>query len=104
MVHYENLHLKLRRCISLVFFENTFLGMSSTDSARFLYKKNFNKKMRLKISQKLKKMLRKSPVSNNWVANFKNTDFFKSSLKVTKLSKFYHFFLFKIIFYLHYYW
>ena len=65
MVHYENLHLKLRRCISLVFFENTFLGMSSTDSARFLYKKNFNKKMRLKISQKLKKMLRKSPVSNN---------------------------------------
>ena len=60
-----NLHLKLRRCISLVFFENTFLGMSSTDSARFLYKKNFNKKMRLKISQKLKKILRKSPVSNN---------------------------------------
>ena len=33
-------------------------------------------------------MLRKSPASDVWATIFKNTDFSKSSLKVTKLSKF----------------
>ena len=41
-------------------------------------------------------MLRKSPASNAWVAIFKNTDFPKSSLKVTTFSKLYYFFTFKV--------
>ena len=35
-----------------------------------------------------KRMLRKYPASNTWAAIFKNADFSKSSLKVTKLSQF----------------
>ena len=53
----------------------------------FLYKKHFYKKLSLKNPHNLKKMLRKSPVSNDWDALFKNADFSWSSLKVTKLSK-----------------
>ena len=47
--------------------------------------------MSLKKPQNLKKMLRKFPASNGWVAVFKKSDFSESSLKVTKLSKFQHF-------------
>ena len=42
-------------------------------------------------------MLWKTPVSNAWAPIFKITDFSKSSLKVTNLSKYYLFYLFKII-------
>ena len=48
--------------------------------------------------QNFKKMLRKSLAWNAWAATFKNADFSKSSLKVTKLSKFEIFSLFKNIF------
>ena len=48
-------------------------------------------------SKNLKKMLRKSPALNALVATFKNTHFNLSSLKVTKLSKLWRFFLFKIL-------
>ena len=37
-------------------------------------------------------MLRKFPASNAFVASFKNANFSQSSLKVTKLSEFQHFF------------
>ena len=57
--------------------------------------------MSLKKPKNLKKMLRKSPTSNTWAAILKNADFSLSSLKVTKLSKFQHFFLLKL-FCLHY--
>ena len=55
---------------------------------RFFYKKHFYEKMSLKNLKNLRKMLRKSPASDVWATIFKNTDFSKSSLKVTKLSKF----------------
>ena len=41
----------------------------------FFYKKNLYKKMGLKTSSNLEKMLRKSPASNAWAAFFKNADF-----------------------------
>ena len=53
----------------------------------FFISKIFTRKWASK-PQNLKKMLRKSPTSNVWVATFKNTDFPQSSLKVTKLSIF----------------
>ena len=43
-------------------------------------------------------MLRKSPASDAYAEMFKNTDFSKSFSKVRKLSKFYLFFQFKILF------
>ena len=52
---------------------------------KFIYKNEPQK------PQNLKKMLRTFPASNAWTAVFKNADFSKSSLKVTKLSKFWHF-------------
>ena len=42
-------------------------------------------------------MLRNFPASNAWTAISENAGFSESSLKVTKLSKFWHFFLFKIL-------
>ena len=39
----------------------------------------------------LKKMFRKSPASNDRAAIFKNADFSRDFLKVSKLSKFQHF-------------
>ena len=51
----------------------------------FFNKKSCDKIMSLKTPQNLKKMLKKFPVSNAWAAVFKNTDFSKSSFKVTKL-------------------
>ena len=44
--------------------------------------------MNLKLPQNLKKMLRKSPVSNALAAIVKNANFSQGYLKVTKLSKF----------------
>ena len=43
-------------------------------------------------------MLRKSPASDAYAEMFKNTDFSKRFSKVRKMSKFYLFFQFKILF------
>ena len=42
----------------------------------FFYKKNVYKKMSLKKTQNLKKMLRKPSASNPWAASFKNVEIF----------------------------
>ena len=68
--------------------------ISGSKNTRFFKEKHFYKKKTLKNPQNLKKMFRKSPASNTWAVIFKNADFSYSPLKVTKLSKFKHFFLF----------
>ena len=60
----------------------------------FFIRKVFIRKWASK-TQKFKKKLRKSPVSNAWALIFKNADFSKKFLKVTKFSKYYQFFWFK---------
>ena len=52
--------------------------------------------MSLKNPQALRTCLRKPPASHGFSGIFKNADFSWSSLKAIKLSKFQHFFFFKI--------
>ena len=53
----------------------------------FLLQKSLSENEPQKLKN-LKKILRKSPVSDAWAAIFKNADFPWNSLKVTKLGKF----------------
>ena len=53
-------------------------------------------------AKNFKKFLIKCPASNAWATIFKNADYSYSPLKVTKLRKFQLFFLFKILYCLHY--
>ena len=53
-------------------------GGTTINNIGNFYKKNFYKKMSLKIPQNLKKMLRKSPASNALASIFKNLEFFRS--------------------------
>ena len=64
----------------------------------FFISKNFIRKWTQKL-KKLKRMLRKSPASSVCAVIFKNADFSQNSLKVTKLSKFQRFCLFKSLHY-----
>ena len=60
------------------------LNVAVDSCGKLLYKKKFYSILSLKNL----KILRKYWASNAWAAIFKNANFFKSSLKVTKLSKF----------------